>query len=154
MEHEINGCKIIIFRTWCSGCDKFLNLCNKEIKNSSFCDYNSYEKWYCTDCFEYMDWSILYDDEIKPKVKKKCKVCTNYFYEDSLDYYKECRDYPELHNYQSVCTKYCLKDFIYDKLSKENSFKKINLINESDESDESEEKLKIRIKRKCGVKYL
>ena len=25
-------CKVEIYRTWCSVCDKFLNLCNKEIK--------------------------------------------------------------------------------------------------------------------------
>ena len=65
-------CKVEIYRTWCSVCDKFLNLCNKEIKNSSFCDPEKYDKWYCEDCFEYMDWSILYDDvEIKPIIDKK-----------------------------------------------------------------------------------
>ena len=65
-------CKVEIYRTWCSVCDKFLNLCNKEIKDSSFCDHEKYDKWYCEDCFEYMDWSILYDDvEIKPIIDKK-----------------------------------------------------------------------------------
>ena len=65
-------CKVEIYRTWCNECDKFLNLCNKEIKDSSFCDHEKYDKWYCEDCFEYMDWSILYDDvEIKPIIDKK-----------------------------------------------------------------------------------
>lgn len=59
--------KVKIYRTWCNECDIFLNLCNPEIKNSSFCDPEKDDKWYCENCFEYMDWSILYDDnEIKP----------------------------------------------------------------------------------------
>ncbi len=103
---------LITFHTYCMECNKKINLNNKDDKEKSFYDETE-KKWWCSDCFEYMDWSILFDESIELKEKETCYVCKEIYYTDSLDYYRNKRKCRILINYPSICSPNCLKSLFY-----------------------------------------
>ena len=122
---------VVTYVRSCMECKKEINLNNQEDKDNSFYD-DIEKKWWCTDCFEYMDWSILFDESMELKEKETCYVCRKIYYTDSVDYYRKKRKCRILINYPNICSQSCLKSLFYGVFP--NKIKKCRICNNNFET--------------------
>lgn len=130
MSKEMN---IYIFRTFCKNCLKMIDLTEDNEKKKAFCCTEGND-WWCENCFEYMDLSILFDDDYIPSEKMSCRVCNNIYYNDSKQHYKKCYNCKELRMYNNICSKKCLKNYLFDILPNNKQICKICLKHYSSDS--------------------
>lgn len=122
---------VVTYVRSCMECNKEINLNNQEDRDNSFYD-DIEKKWWCTDCFEYMDWSILFDESMELKEKETCYVCKKIYYTDSVDYYRNKRKCRTLINYPNICSQSCLKSLFYGVFP--NKIKKCKICNNNFET--------------------
>lgn len=109
-----NEYKLTIFRTNCRNCSKIINLTNTDEKDSSFCDEKG-ENWWCSNCFEYLDFSFLFDDNQVQQCMRVCEICDKEYTPNCYEYYQKCLKFPELKYYSNnICSRFCLKHLVYN----------------------------------------
>lgn len=84
---EIN---MIVFVHFCNHCSKPIHLSDNNEYKEALCDEDG-KIWWCKDCFEYMDFSFLFDEDenIKDVKPIRCLYCNKFFKYNSKKRYKD-----------------------------------------------------------------
>jgi len=80
--------------------------------DSFFVDYYDPEKYYCFGCFEYMNFSFLFDSdkEIKNDSRIRCLNCNHLFKLNSLERYQDFFKNKEYIYLSKICSVKCIRE--------------------------------------------
>lgn len=95
---------------YCNHCTKPIRIIDKSEYKEALCDEEG-KRWWCKDCFEYIDFSFLFDDNenIKDIKPVRCLYCNKFFKYNSKKRYKDQYSSEYFINNNKICSTECDK---------------------------------------------